>query len=163
MDAADDPNLPQATSSSDRDPLDFVERNLLIAPVVKLGRPRGEKWFAIAWRLLACRRCAVMRWRGRYGSQFASLSLRPWRAAGSCGRRPAATWAACRSCGPVVRNSGPSASPAMPAGGDVGVQIFFQVVVAGQLVLLAALLMQPHPSAARRTKQSRTFIFGSPH
>src|SRR5260370_11828828 len=49
--------------------------------------------------------------------------------------------------GPVVRNSGPSVSASDLGSGEILIEVFLQRVVAGNLVLLAALLMQAHPSA----------------
>src|SRR5947207_772940 len=47
----------------------------------------------------------------------------------------------------AVRNRGPSLSVAMPAGGNVLIEILFEIVVTGNLVLLAAFFMQTYPAA----------------
>ena len=49
---------------------------------------------------------------------------------------------------PIVRNSGPLGIVTQAATVEIGNKVFFEVVVAGHLVPLAALLAQPHPEPA---------------
>src|SRR5271166_237358 len=64
--------------------------------------------------------------------------------------RPAPRSSRSRSCaspGPGSRPSTGFRLPADPSGRDVGVELMFEQMVRGHIVLFAALFVQPHPPA----------------
>ena len=147
--------------SSDRDPLDLVQRDLIAAPVVEPGRA-GRLVVGHLLRDLQLPPFAGIGDAGGAESVAADSRAdagRVLRGAGSCDRRPPAT-----SGGPTARPVGRLAERkrravrAVDAGAvDVVVQLLLQVVVAGHVVQLAALLVQPHPAGAgpARTRPPR--------